>query len=105
MGWLDWGRAGDGHICVIGLYTFATVAPFVFTVVCSKLSCSFDASKTVSDVGGEAMFCCINGGHEVVACSHFICGLFVILTTSFLEYGYIDVVVLHNLDEDLTLRK
>ena len=49
------------------------------------------------------MFCCVNGGHEVVACIPFLCSLFVILTVSFLEYGYVDVVVIQDLSEDLTI--
>ena len=60
-----------------GLYTFATVTPLIFTDVCSE-SLS-PVSKTVSDVDGEAMFCCVNGDHEVGACDLFLCSLFVIL--------------------------
>ena len=59
----------------------------------------------MSDVGGEAMFCYVNRAHEVVACSLFPCSFFIILALSYLEYGCIDVVVLQNLDGDLTLRK
>ena len=59
----------------------------------------------MSDVGGEAMFCCVSRAHEVVACSLFLCSFFVILALSYLEYGCIDVVVLQNHGEDLTLRK
>ena len=65
----------------------------------------FDVSKTMSDLGGDTMVCCVNVGHEVVACNLFICSLFVIVTMSFLEYGYVDVVVLQDLGEDLTPRK
>ena len=59
----------------------------------------------MSDVGGKAIFCCVNGGYEVVAFNLFLCSSFVILTLTFLEYDDVDVVVLQDLGEDLTLMK
>ena len=100
-------KHGHYQPCLVGnLYTFATVTLLTFTCCIEHIVVyGFDTSKTVSDVGGEAMFCCVKGGHEVVTCNLFLCGLFVILTVGFLEYGYVNVVVLQDLGEDLTLWK